>query len=849
MTTDDFQEPEATAVSAGGTCPNSPATNGASLIDQILSPQTLQRMMACGGGLLVLGFVGWLWSIGVFKNPIVVASMMGITTLSVMGIGIGLLRYSRYELAGNGMTLLAALAMPLNLWFYDAQGLITISNGGHLWIPAAICCAIYAFVARVLRRPVFVYALVGGIVMTGMLFLADQAVGHFWELLPPATFLVVMGWVCIHVELLFESNEGDFSREKFGKAFHRAGIATLSGGLAILASGQVAALLHEHFSFLISPALATDSMQKVWALTLVSLSAIGFIGQSLVSRNRYWLSATGLAIWSAFCLLDLFSISLRLPHFAIAISLAVTMVNLFRFSNISTDENEVTGTTVSRNRPQDFPIELAVTGLIFFGLAQFVAQFQPSPTSFVFEQASWLVVVQLAMTAVASATTYLRFCDATPTATNVTPSGNGFLAVAAVLGTLSALSVAIVLGFDSIDLFAVLGFLVPVAFITWSLANRNSQHSSAATKAASWGVSSLLFCLVGLTIDRGVGAWDGHFTWASIFAAAATSYLIASRHRPTGVDRMLGYAAATGSTCNLMSLAGLSFDYSIPLATTFTGVILAIVNAVRRESVSDLTTGKTVYRKDSFEIAANALVTVGVVFGILLAFSRLANQHTDIRLLWVMGGQLLGIMLAGLLTVRHSWRLLFRAEGFAVAIVTACIGNSLITAHWGHKVELVAMLVGLTLLVIGHAAWYREGEKEDDGATASLFLGSLLSTIPVGIGLVYYRSFEVSSDWNWMLFHEIAAILIGLTLFGLGCACRIRSTTICGAGLLTTCVVSLLSLVQWPGQLQSVSMVMMVGGGTFFVTAVLLSIYRDRIADLPAHIQEGRGVFRVLRWR
>lgn len=40
------------------------------------------------------------------------------------------------------MTLLACLLMPLNLWFYDAQGLITLREGGHLWIPAVVCCAL-----------------------------------------------------------------------------------------------------------------------------------------------------------------------------------------------------------------------------------------------------------------------------------------------------------------------------------------------------------------------------------------------------------------------------------------------------------------------------------------------------------------------------------------------------------------------------------------------------------------------------------------------------------------------------------------------------------------------------------
>ena len=38
----------------------SKTTTETSFIEQLLSPVMLQRMMSCGGALLVLGFVGWL---------------------------------------------------------------------------------------------------------------------------------------------------------------------------------------------------------------------------------------------------------------------------------------------------------------------------------------------------------------------------------------------------------------------------------------------------------------------------------------------------------------------------------------------------------------------------------------------------------------------------------------------------------------------------------------------------------------------------------------------------------------------------------------------------------------------
>ena len=77
------------------------------------------------------------------------------------------------------VTLLACLVMPLNLWFYDSQGLITIKDGGHLWVAALVCCVLYAVSASLLRDPMLVYVFVGGVALTGLLLLADQLVSRF----------------------------------------------------------------------------------------------------------------------------------------------------------------------------------------------------------------------------------------------------------------------------------------------------------------------------------------------------------------------------------------------------------------------------------------------------------------------------------------------------------------------------------------------------------------------------------------------------------------------------------------------------------------------------------------------
>ena len=92
------------------------------MLEIILDPRTIQWLLGLGGVLLVLGLVIWLATLGVFKNPVVVAVALGIGNAAVLVGGWAIIRFTRYQTAGRAITLLACLVMPLNLWFYHAQG-------------------------------------------------------------------------------------------------------------------------------------------------------------------------------------------------------------------------------------------------------------------------------------------------------------------------------------------------------------------------------------------------------------------------------------------------------------------------------------------------------------------------------------------------------------------------------------------------------------------------------------------------------------------------------------------------------------------------------------------------------
>ena len=109
--------------------------------------------------------------------------------------------------------------MPLNLWFYHAQELITIE--GNLWVAALVCCALDAASVLVLRDRTFVYVLAGGVAITGLLILAD--LHKFFEITSPSLLLVVLGLIRLHAERAFPNIDSPFSRQRFGMAFSGRG--------------------------------------------------------------------------------------------------------------------------------------------------------------------------------------------------------------------------------------------------------------------------------------------------------------------------------------------------------------------------------------------------------------------------------------------------------------------------------------------------------------------------------------------------------------------------------------------------------------------------------------------------
>ena len=674
--------------------------------------------------------------------------------------------------------------------------------------------------------------------MTGLLFLADRAVDRFWYLLPHVSILLAVGWICYFAERLFVDGESDFSRKNFGYAFKTSGSLVLLTAFCLLAGGQLVGRLAEVFTIDVMPLIATDKVQKLWAIGLLGGSCIGYVIDRVLVSKSPWTTvwAIGLFCWMGLAVLDLCAVRLQVAHVAIVAGVYLAVAWWFSSAAAETASGDALGT----HRRIGFVLPFGSLAIV--GAFQYTAQFLYGDGHFLFANNGVLVGVQLLVVAINGYVGWKK---------TGTRFREMYLSVGSMFAVLGMLSPVLALS-PNFDIIAVVAFIAPVACAVMALLFAKPVDAQAWQNAA---MKSLWFTILCLLVARTelrpnnlpfTLFWTSAVSALTLFAAAYDSRRILAKYA--------AYLMTTFAISQLLCLAGITLDFALVLSASLGGITLATSarflgtgNAGRTASQStDQTEGNL---SGEMEEVGNLLALFGGILGVLLAVNRLFANETSVWLLLTLLTQLAAVLAAALLTQSVSWRAGFRAIGIANVLVVVLVINSSISTHWLQRVELAAVLLGIALLVIGHIAWYREGDTPDAGATSALGWGSMLVVAPLACGLVYFRCHHAPSIWNWWFFHEVTSIMLALTLLGLGLACRIRSTTIGGVSLLAVYVVSLVTLVQWPSQLKNVSVLMIVGGGVFFTTAVLLSVYRDKILALPQEIRQRRGVFRVLHWR
>jgi hypothetical protein len=809
---------EATLVEKPAAAPFNPEpeTSTNSLFQRLLSPQSLNWMMGSGAGLLVIGFIVWLWSAGVFANPLVGAVCLGAGNLVLLAAGIWLYKNTNFKLAGNGLTLLASLLLPLNLWFYDAQGLIELAEGGPLWIPALAISIIYALVARLTRNPLSAYTLVGGVVLTGLLFLAGPKVALIWALLPTATFLAIVGSLAILADRWFQEEDGAFSRDQFGLAFFRAGHLALMCGLAYLLGGQVLSGSTE----LIANATGNNLVnglellhQKVWAIVLLC-GAAGTYFYSHATRRigaGFWIIGICVLGWAALIGISVFNIPLTFNLICAIAATTVIGVNLWA-KTVGTSDSNLSAAHYAT-------MGVTAVGLALVGISQ--GLFELVDNEIVLNHGMYVAHLILSAAAVWTLPGIWQASDRRTMGQLMVATGAGALAVA-IISSLTLILPAVAIGN-----VVLLALIVPIAILLGATGVPRSELSDRLTLVSF----TLTIVCLGFGVAAAVIGLVQVASWTSVAATlmATTIFFFGVWTSGNKSGVALGFASAATTILQLVVLYQLTDAYVLIAMISSLGIASHILGKLWsvREAQPDW---KKQPLHPFFHNSANCLVSTAVLGTILFVLSNITTTGIVLGHFGLIAAQFAAIGISYGFTKHEAWKQTLKFLSIAL-LGTAIIGfTTLSDLSFMERIEVGTLVAGLTTLAAAYIGWSRENEGErSELVTFGFGAGTILSVMPMLLGFVACRFFagEMPHDF-WYYFHEIGTLAVGLVLLGSGVLCRVRATTVGGATLVGAFVIGLISLIQLPAAMNSAAVMMMIGGGVFFTIAIVLSFYMKR---------------------
>ena len=816
-----------------------PAVPRRSLWEMILDPRTIQWFLALGGAMFVVGLIIWLAVQGLF-TPRVIAVGMGVANLALLAGGAHMVRRTRYQMAGRAITLLACFVMPLNLWYYHAHELITIEQS--LWIPALVCCVLYAAVAVVLRDPSFVYVLMGGVALTGTLLLGD--LNKFWEITAPSMMLVLLGLVGIHVQRAFPpEDESPFNRRRFGMAFFWSGQALLAAGLLLLLGAQIAGgWLYEPFFRTIyvhfggtRPFVVTQYADRLIALALVVAGTYAYLYSDFVVRRVgvYVYLAAATTLWAEVLLIELVHDQIR-PEMIITI-LALTALA----ANLIERPAQSRGSAFARTMP---PLGLLLSCVpVLFGIVLHIRAtcvYVPEVWRFT---PGWPYVGAMLLTAgVCRLGAYLhRHSHSRLSATYFFATAAATMVAAAAFLTVPPFKLR------AWDQQAPWLMLIPIAYIIASRSYRGHTAEKPLNWVAHAATAVIALGAVGATLTMTEGqvldTFDGNPRLAAAFALAAVFYILAvlfHRHEASVFGAAL---AGCGAMWQMLSYWNVQAEF-YTLAFAVAGLVmlvafrLAVVEGATKNRLAEAAFG-----------CANALLSLSFIAAALITLSRFSAHRTSWQLVMLLCG-LTAIALLAVVLVRDAmWRRWYIVAAIGEGLLAFITLEILADLQYYQKIEIFCLAVGVAMLIAAHVGWYREQDSDNEMVSAGLWLGGLLAVLPMAFDVLGHRGSGPFTTWN--LFTEIALLAVAVGLLVTGLTFQLKATTFVGGLGVGAYVLSLLLLIHLPDRLQTTSVILTVAGACVFATGLLLSLYRDRLLELPDRIKRREGVFRVLSWR
>lgn len=814
--------------------PVKPVKPRRNILEMLLDPRSIQWLMGIGGALMAVGLVILLW-VKEFFQPPVMAGVMGLTNIAVMFGGWAMIRKTRYQTAGKGLTLLACLVMPLNMWYYHAQGLVTLD--GHLWVVAAIMCALYAASAWTLKDEMFVYVFNAGVAMTGLLLLADMH--KFVEIAAPATLLVILGLAGIHAERAFAENDGPFSRKRFGLAFFASGHVLLGSGLLMVFIAQLAgdwlydAWFHSvYLSFQAVPSPICGP-QRWLALVLVLAGIYAYIYSDIVVRKHgaYIHFAAALLLWAEVLVVQLLHLTLGLD--AIIAVLAVTSLAVNLIQATMTRDQKMT---------RAFPVfGLLLTLLpVLLGISQYL-RFLGFRAAWEGHPPEWSYVGAMVLTAIASrlgAFIYRNTGKWLPTAYHFATAAATLVAAVAALSAF---------GLERWQEHAPIMMLIPIAYLVAAKLYGNRGPSEPLTAVAHTATVVMLASSLASAFYGFSGQEKNlNLALAAFFGEAAVFYGLATSFQRKPICVHLATLMASGSLWQMLMYFGVTSANAYLLTFAFLGLGLLLAY---RFSVLEQTAAAPL-AEAAFQ-AANSLLSLAFVASVCKGLASLASDafsSSEKVNLGFVGFSITMLVIAGLsvaIVKVAGWRRWYVVNVVAQGALTLLGLHQLINLTGWQQVELFSVIVGLLLLAVGHLGWYREQGRETDSdlVSTSLFFGSLLVAVPLAIATWVDRG-----HGQFRILNEAGFLFASVLLLGTGVVFRLKSTTVVGTLSTALYFVTLLMFIPWRS-LDTIAILIIVGGSTLFGTGLVLAFFRDRLLTLPERIKNREGIFKVLNWR
>ncbi len=825
------------------TAPVAPAATPAprrSLLEIILDPRSIQCLLGLGGALMVVGLVILLWLNNYFTPP-VLAGILAFTNVLLLAAGLATIRYTRYQMAGKALSLLSCFVMPLNLWYCHANDLITID--GHLWLCAVMISALYAVAAVILRDELFVYVFSAGVAMTGLLFLADMEPSpqKFWEIASPATMLVVLGLIGIHLERAFVVGDGPFTRQKFGMAFFWSGHVQLAGGLILLLAAEVAGDWLYPFWFKpvydawgATPSPVCDRLQWL-ALVLVLAGTYAYVYSDLAVRKRgiFIHIAAFTVLWAEVLIVQI--LNLKLGVDAIIAILAVTSLLSHLTRHLLGKDNPYT---------RSLPVFGLLLGLlpVLMGLVVYLDHFGLQAV-WHDEPPRWAFVGAMLLTAVACRVGAHLYRHASQILITWYFFATGAATMIAAVAALSAL------GLNRWQSHAPIMMLIPIAYLV--AAKFYGERSAA--KPLLWVAHAAAAVMLISSLASAFEAFGGgpgdrtlHLSLALFFAEAAAFYGLATYFRRQPWCVYLSSFMASAAFWQVLTYFALGTQaYILVFAVIGLGMLIAY-----RMSLLEQTAAAPL--AEALFQSANGVLSLSFISSVMYGLSRIASEEMsaeggEVVIHWEFAGfcmVMLGISALAILITQHpAGRRWYVVTTVGQAIVLLLAIHKLIDLNPWQQVELLAVMIGLILLGSGHYGWYKEQDQQSDLVSMSLLFGAILASVPLAIATWIDRGHNVFYPVN-----EFGFLFISVALLATGILFQLKSTTMVGSAMTSLYFVTLLLFVPW-GRLNAVALAITIGGGFIFGSGLILAFFRDRLLALPDRIKQREGVFRVFNWR